>query len=209
MSTTQLLPAIERLYWLRVFGEGEMMSTVCRRLPGLVFYGAIAARVWAGGGGLNVVVVVNQNSSNSVQLGNYYCEQRQVPPQNLLRTSWAGGNSVWQKSDFESVILNPLLSMLSARQLTNQIDYVLLSMDFPYRVTDTNGVNSTTTTLFNGFIPDIPWPQWPSCSLPDASFQLLRRQRVPVPLCGPGKPQDQFLNRHVDLQQSCPGQARH
>jgi len=24
---------------------------------------------------------MNQTSTNSVQLGNYYCEQRQVPPQ--------------------------------------------------------------------------------------------------------------------------------
>ena len=36
----------------------------------------VAHRVWAGGSGLNVIVVVNQNSTNSVQLGNDYCEQR-------------------------------------------------------------------------------------------------------------------------------------
>ena len=119
---------------------------------------ALGARLWAGGSGLNVVVVVNQNSTNSVQLGNYYCEQRQVPPQNLLRASWTGGNIAWQRSDFQSVILNPLLAMLSARQLTNQIDYVLLCMDFPYRVTDTNGANSTTSALFYGFMPDDPAP---------------------------------------------------
>src|SRR5262249_55942490 len=44
------------------------------------------------GSGLNVVVVVNQNSTNSVQLGNYYAEHRQVPPQNFLRINWPGGN---------------------------------------------------------------------------------------------------------------------
>ena len=51
-----------------------------------------AATLWAGGSGLNVIVVVNQNSTNSVQLGNDYCEQRGVPPQNLLRmTGWTNG----------------------------------------------------------------------------------------------------------------------
>src|SRR5512141_632375 len=102
----------------------------------VVFILPSAFEVRGGGSGLNVVVVVNQNSTNSVQLGNYYCEKRQVPPQNLLRASWAGGNIGWQKSDLQSVILTPLLSLLSARQLTNQIDYVLLCMDFPYRVAD-------------------------------------------------------------------------
>src|SRR4051794_34276093 len=96
----------------------------------IIFFCSFHTSVWGGGSGLNVVVIVNQNSTNSVQLGNYYCEQRQVPPQNLLRVNWAGGNVQWTKTDFETVILNPLLAMLASRQLTNQIDYVVLSMDF-------------------------------------------------------------------------------
>lgn len=132
----------------------------------------IARQVYAGGSGLNVVVVVNQSSSNSVELGNYYCEKRQVPPQNVLRTTWTGGNDGWLETDFETVILNPLLSMISARGLTNQIDYVVVSMDFPYRITEATGYNSTTADLFYGFKPDDP-PPGPglpaSCSLPAVS----------------------------------------
>src|SRR5262249_32892694 len=135
----------------------------------------LTPRLLAGGSALNVVVVVNQNSTNSVQLGNYYCEKRGVPPQNLLRTTWTGGAISWSQSDFESVLLNPLLAMLSSRQLTNQIDYVLLSMDFPYRVENTgsasvSGDNSTTSALFYGFKPDSAGGISPaSCSLPAAS----------------------------------------
>jgi uncharacterized protein (TIGR03790 family) len=114
-----------------------------------------AANSLAGGSGLNVVVVVNQNSSNSVQLGNYYCEQRNIPPQNFLRINWPGTNTEWALSDYTNVLLNPLLAMLAGRQLTNQIDYVVLSMDIPYRVNaGTNGENSTTSTLFYGFMAD-------------------------------------------------------
>jgi len=122
----------------------------------LVAFGGCAG-AWAGGSGLNVVVVVNQNSADSVELGNYYCEQRGVPPQNLLRIDWAGGKVDWTRSQFETTLRAPLNAMLAARQLTNQIDYVLLSMDIPYRVTDntgvpeTSGVNSTTAALFYGF----------------------------------------------------------
>ena len=133
--------------------------------------------LWAGGSGLNVVVIVNQNSANSVELANYYCERRQVPPQNVLRVNWAGGNVQWTRAQFEATLLNPLLAMLSSRQLTNQIEYVVLSMDFPYRVTHTgapteSGNNSTTSALFYGFKPDFAVPSYsiPSCNLPASTF---------------------------------------
>ncbi len=136
-----------------------------------------AAGLFAGGSGLNVVVVVNQNSTNSVQLGNYYCEKRGVPPQNLLRiTNWTGGNVQWTTTDFTNSLVNPLLAMLSSRGLTNQIDYVVLSMDFPYRVVQTgaqSGANSTTAALFYGFKADdctTNCPEGiPGCNLPAAS----------------------------------------
>ncbi len=112
----------------------------------------------AGGSGFNVVIVVNQNSTNSVQLGNYYRELRQVPPQNFLRINWAGANTEWSTTDYTNTLLNPLLAMLASRKLTNQVDYVLLSMDIPYRINgDTNNdgdQNSTTSALFYGFIND-------------------------------------------------------
>ena len=62
--------------------------------------------------------------------------------------------------------------MLATQRLTSQIDYVLLSMDIPYRVTDAGGENSTTAALFYGFKPDTAPPISclpDSCSLPDDS----------------------------------------
>ena len=131
-----------------------------------------AANLFAGGSGLNVVVVANQNSSNSLQLANYYCERRGVPPQNVVRINWTGGKDIWTKSNFESSLLNPLLATLASRQLTNQIDYVVLLMDIPYRVTETNGANATTAALFYGFKTDdctVCPAGIPSCNLPAAS----------------------------------------
>src|SRR5438105_4660168 len=132
---------------------------------------------YGGGSGLNVVVVVNQNSTNSVQLGNYYCEKRQVPPQNLLRISWPGNNISWTNSDFNSYLLNPLNAMIASRQLTNQIDYVVLCMDLPFHVFQGGtslmvGDNSITSALFYGFKTDLPAVQLgnpSSCNLPTAS----------------------------------------
>ncbi len=134
-----------------------------------------AGWLFAGGSGLNVVVVVNQTSTNSVQLGNYYCERRCVPPQNFLRitNNWIGSNVWWTRSDFETNLLDPLVTMLASRSLTNQVDYIVLSMDIPYQVTDTNGLNSTTAALFYGFKTDDCSNNCPSgipgCNLPAAS----------------------------------------
>jgi len=82
---------------------------------------AVMSCVWvcnlhAGGSGLNTVVIVNQNSSNSCELGNYYCEARQVPAENLLRINWSGGNTLWTSNDFQTNLATPLLNMLAARQ---------------------------------------------------------------------------------------------
>ncbi len=159
----------------------------------LWFFAALLAQAgWtpfllAGGSGLNVVVVVNQASSNSVALGNYYRERRGVPPQNVVRIHWPGGPVEWSRADFESHLFTPLTNALARRGLTNQIDYVVLSMDIPYRVLSTNaapdgGRNSTTSVLFYGFKPDDPPPVsgYPaSCSLPAASSNCYAGGELP------------------------------
>ena len=111
---------------------------------------ALAFELQAGGSGLNIVVVVNQTSSNSCELGNYFCERRQVPPENVLRIYWSGGNTSWTSNDFQDDLLMPLLNMMAARQLTNQIDYVVLSMDIPFQTSFGSTVNGTTSALFYG-----------------------------------------------------------
>ncbi len=111
---------------------------------------ALVCRLQAGGSGLNTVVIINQASSNSCILGNYFCESRQVPPQNVLYINWSGGNTLWASNDFQTNLVVPLLDMLAAQQLTNQIDYVVLSMDIPFQTSCGSAVNSTTSALFYG-----------------------------------------------------------
>ena len=149
------------------------MITWWRNAAALLIAVAFCFPAFAGGSGLNVVVVVNQNSTNSVQLGNYYCEKRGVPPQNLLRINWPGGNTTWTRAEFETILRSSLTNALNGRQLTNQIDYVLLSMDIPYRVTNSagtvaNNFNSTTAALFYGW-KDNPADTMATCSLANGS----------------------------------------
>src|SRR5438046_505760 len=111
---------------------------------------AVVRSSLGGGSGLNTVVVVNQLSGNSRELANYYCEKRQIPPENVLRIQWGGDNLLWSADDFQTKLVAPLLTMLSSRQLTNQIDFVVLSMDIPFRTLYGAGFNSTTSALFYG-----------------------------------------------------------
>ncbi len=158
--------------------------TILLAMVGLAVVPSLAQ---AGGSGLNVVIVVNQRSTNSVQLGNYYAEQRRVPAENLLRINWTGGNIEWSKASFETVLLEPLTAFLASRDPSNQVDIVVLSMDIPYRVvnsgnTTNNGRNSTTSVLFYGFKPDeeVPGEGVPvSCSLPDASVNPYAGSELP------------------------------
>lgn len=107
--------------------------------------------LYAGGSGLNTVVVINQSSSNSCALANYFCERRLVPPENILRLSWLGNNISWTSNEFVTILLDPLSEMLTGRGLTNQINYVVLSMDIPFQtIWNTTNVNSTTSALFYG-----------------------------------------------------------
>jgi uncharacterized protein (TIGR03790 family) len=115
---------------------------------------SVTTPLFGAGSGLNTLVIANQNSSNSCALANYYCERRQVPPQNVLRINWTGGNTAWTRADFQAVLLQPLLNTVAARQLTSQIQYVVLSMDIPFATTAGSSVNSTTSALFYGVKDD-------------------------------------------------------
>ena len=62
--------------------SGMRSLCVIAMLLGLNWFAGSAR---AGGSGLNTLVVINQNSSNSIALGNYFAERRNVPPENILR----------------------------------------------------------------------------------------------------------------------------
>lgn len=125
------------------------LSILLRGALGFLICG-LAIGVQAGGSGLNTVVVVNQTSTNSCALGNYFCERRQVPAPNVLRINWPGGNISWTAAELQTYLLDPLTTLLDTRQLTNQVDFVVLAMDIPFQTLNGAEVNSTTAALFYG-----------------------------------------------------------
>jgi uncharacterized protein (TIGR03790 family) len=144
-----------------------------------VFCCLIFPKAFAGGSGMNTVVVINQTSSNSCALANYFCERREVPSDNVLRISWPGSNVSWTNADFQTNLLNPLLTMLAARRLTNQIDYVVLSMDIPFQTLNGSSVNSTTSALFYGLKSD-SGPDWAGITNSYAASEGIFRNANPA-----------------------------
>ncbi|HZL43676.1 MAG TPA: TIGR03790 family protein [Verrucomicrobiae bacterium] len=118
------------------------------RLGLLLACSGTALKLVAGGSGLNTIVVINRSSPNSCELGNYYCERRQVPAENVLFIDWTGGNTSWTSADFYATLRDPLVSMLATQAISNQIDFVVLSMDIPFTTMNGTDANGTTSALF-------------------------------------------------------------
>ncbi|MCI0334321.1 MAG: hypothetical protein L0228_13965 [Planctomycetes bacterium] len=88
----------------------------------------------AGGGPENVLLVVNSNSDSSKAIANHYIEWRKIPAQNVVYLNWRGGLRATKGETFRSRILMPAITELEGRKLNAQIDYLIYSSDFPWRI---------------------------------------------------------------------------
>jgi len=93
-----------------------------------------AAPAIAGGGPENVLLLVNSNSNSSKAIANLYIELRKIPPMNVLYLDWKGNLEMGSAANLRDKILLPALKALDDRRLTPQIDYIVYSSDFPWRV---------------------------------------------------------------------------
>jgi len=97
-----------------------------------VFFSSVLA--FAGGGPENVLLVVNSNSDPSKRIANNYVNWRQIPPSNVVYIDWKGGNEFAPADRFRDEILWPILRAIEERHLASQIDYIVYSCDFPWRI---------------------------------------------------------------------------
>jgi uncharacterized protein (TIGR03790 family) len=89
---------------------------------------------FAGGGPENVFLVVNSNSDSSKTIANHYIELRKIPPNNVFYVDWKGSLGACSGKNFREQILMPALKAIDDRKLTQQIDYLVYSSDFPWRM---------------------------------------------------------------------------
>ena len=88
----------------------------------------------AGGGPEGVFLVVNPTSAESLAVANSFARLRGVPPINVFMLPWTGGDEATTLARFRSEILAPILRAIDSRRLAPQIDCVVYSSGFPWRI---------------------------------------------------------------------------
>lgn len=112
---------------LRPRGAGSILLAVV-----LVMATLPAAR--AGGGPENVFVVVNPASAASLAVANAFITSRAVPPINVLMLPWQDSAENTTLARFRSDLLGPVIRAIDSRRLSPQIDAIVWSSDFPWRI---------------------------------------------------------------------------
>ena len=85
---------------------------------------------YAGGGGENLLLVVNPNDEPSLRIANAYIAARHIPANNVLYLvpPSAGGGGTYEiaitEAEFDAYYLTPIYNAIAARGLINQIDYI-------------------------------------------------------------------------------------
>ena len=116
---------------------------------------ATAPTATAGGGAENVFLLVNSRSASSREIANHYIQLRNIPACNVLSIDWSDNRESTTVVKFRDQILLPALEAIEDRKLTLQIDYLVYSSDFPWRIQ---------------LQPDYPDEQFPKSFAPFASI---------------------------------------
>ena len=107
----------------------------------------LAPRLFAGGGPFNTLVVVNTNSADSVELGEYYAEKHGIPDHQICSVGIATNLATLTTNEFYSLLRNPITNHIATNGLSGQIDYLVLCQDFPTRINNAQGISAS---LFYG-----------------------------------------------------------
>ncbi|MBI1896172.1 MAG: TIGR03790 family protein [Acidobacteria bacterium] len=112
-----------------------------------------AARALAQGPA-NVLVVINQNSSESREIGEYYARRRGVPAANICRIR-ASTQETIARAEYESRIAGPVANCLRGGQLRDHALYIVTTAGVPLRISGALGktgdgaaVDSELTLLY-------------------------------------------------------------
>jgi uncharacterized protein (TIGR03790 family) len=103
-------------------------------LPAVLVLESIGQTALAGGGPENVLLVVNANSRDSMTIANHWVRLRSIPDANVVYLDWRPLFDNCQGQVYVDEILTPVIEAIGRRNLDAQIDYIVYSSDFPWRV---------------------------------------------------------------------------
>ena len=121
------------------------MNRLCTRLltPALLLAACTLAQAQTAD---NVLVVVNENSPDSVIIGDHYASVRGVPPPQVLRISTEVADEI-SRATFSREVETPISQWLRRNRAQDRILYLVLTKGIPLRVAGTRGRNGTLSSV--------------------------------------------------------------
>lgn len=94
----------------------------------------------------NVLLVLNEASPASLDIGMYYAQKRGIPQSNILRIKVSVDDSI-SREDFERQIEMPVRVWLTRNFAQDRILYFVLTKGIPLRITGTSGKDGTVASV--------------------------------------------------------------
>lgn len=124
------------------------MSSIRRRWLTTCMIGWAGVWAMAGGGPQNVLVVVNNASLDSLEIGRHYAVTRGIPDRHICHVTIPPDSVNLAVTNFLTSVVARVHAHIANHGLSNQIDYIVFVQDLPSRVNDTEGA---TAVMFYGF----------------------------------------------------------
>jgi uncharacterized protein (TIGR03790 family) len=94
----------------------------------------------------NLLLVVNESSPASTQVGDYYARKRSVPTDHVVRIKTPVADEI-EREEYVRAIEGPIGAWLSRNNLQDKVLYLVLTKGVPLRITGTTGREGTTSSV--------------------------------------------------------------
>ena len=94
----------------------------------------------------NVLVVINEQSPESRDIGDYYIQKRQIPPANAVRLQLPPTDDI-DRATYQNKIEAPLLAWFTSHAAWDRILYIVLTKGVPLRISGTTGQSGTIASV--------------------------------------------------------------
>jgi uncharacterized protein (TIGR03790 family) len=94
----------------------------------------------------NILLVINDSSPASLQLGEYYATKRSIASDHIVHIKTAVADLV-ARADYDAQIESPISEWLSRHGLQDRVLYIVLTKDVPLRIAGTEGRMGTMASV--------------------------------------------------------------
>jgi uncharacterized protein (TIGR03790 family) len=94
----------------------------------------------------NLLLVVNENSPESVAIGEHYAKVRSVPREHIVLVKASPKETV-SYADYAQAIESPIAEKLTRASLQDRILYIVLTKGVPIRIAGTGGLRGTVSSV--------------------------------------------------------------